>query len=127
MNITSSYGYSGDMTATINSLTNASPTTTLTIADLSENDAQNQQIFMNQPMSWWVECLNNSSIGYTPISGEINWSFGQYPIYRTVTDLIIPNRNVTVTHDTSSNAMILTFEPKLGMTRQEIRDNHLRP
>jgi hypothetical protein len=107
----SSFSYTGDLTTTLNLLTNVSnPDTSKTLADLStdnystgtddnrnaEPNATNQLVFMNQPMSWWLENLQSSSIYYLPYSNYVNWGYKDasgnvYHIHINLTNLLIPN------------------------------------
>ena len=89
----------------------------------------NQQVFMNQPLSWWLACMLSGDVSYTPISGEVNWSYKTFQIGRPITDVIIPNRTErSVRGDTSftivlqdNNCLALQYERQLpGSMRNQI-------
>jgi hypothetical protein len=130
----STYSFEGDLTATLNSLTNLE-NTSLGLEALSENytepfynpldpnespirpNPQNQKILMNQPMSWWVENLNSGAIHYFPFTNLVNWAYkvGENEIHidREISDLIIPNEMA------SSSENTLEYREKLGMKRTD--------
>ena len=136
---TSTFSFTGDANATLNSLTNTSPTT-LSLADLSglnysEPDlvnnsapnANNQLIFMNQPMGWWLEQLQKGNMAYSPVSNYVNWAYTDvnkvvYHIGRPISDLIIPNTVGITTRDPVSNTITSVFGPKFGMGRTDTQD-----
>lgn len=140
-NVTSTFSYTGDATATLNTLTNVQNVdATKTLQTLSKanyessntNDrnvkpnANNQLVFMNQPMSWWVSNLKTQSIHYLPYSNFVNWGYkdlsgNEYHIEITLSNLLIPNKTKNVVKDASSNMFTITFEDKLGMSRTDTR------
>jgi len=77
---------------------------------------RNQVIFKNQPISWWIDSINNGSIKYTPISNTVNWSYvdGEttYHILFETSSFMIPNRTGTV-----------TMNQETGMTSVVLQDN----
>lgn len=127
---TSTYSFEGDLTATLNSLTNLA-STGLGLESLSENytepffnllnpnefpirpNPQNQKIFMNQPMSWWVENLNSDAIHYFPFTNHVNWTYNETHIDKEISDLIIPNECINSSDNT------LYHKNKFGMQRTE--------
>lgn len=130
---TSVYSYVGDATVTLNSLTETTPTT-MTLADLSTNNypssvpnnsppnSDNQLIFMNQPMTWWVENLNTpASIAYAPVSNYVNWAYtgdsNVYHIGMPISDYLIPNSIASSTVDPVTKVMTNTYVMKFGMTK----------
>ena len=136
--ITSTFSFTGDASATLNTLTKTTPTT-LTLADLSglnysepelvnnsAPNANNQLIFMNQPMGWWIEQLQNGSVEYFPLSNYVNWAYTDvnkvvYHIGRPISDLLIPNTVGISTRDPVSNTITTVFGPKFGMGRTDIQ------
>jgi hypothetical protein len=63
----------------------------------------NQVIFKNQPVSWWIAGITAGSIVYTPVSNTVNWSYTNggnlYHIIIEISNLIIPDRTESVTHN----------------------------
>jgi len=139
--MTSTYKFTGNDTVTLNVLTNvAPPAVPKTLKDLSKlnypagetNDrnlrpnADNQLVFMNQPMSWWVSNLKSESVHYLPYSNFVNWGYkdasgDEYHIDISLSNLLIPNKTKDVSKDVSSNLFTITFEEKLGMSRVDTR------
>lgn len=123
--ITSEFFLSGDATQTLNTLTKANPvgSNDLTKVSSTSPTKENQVIFMNQPLSWWVASLNSGVIKYTPIGNDVNWSYipssgaGPVHISMTVSNLIIPNKTKKVDRNSGSMAAIVEFEPKFGLSR----------
>jgi hypothetical protein len=129
----SKYSFEGDLSATLNSLTNL-PNTGLGLESLSENytepfvnplnpnespirpNPHNQQVLMNQPMSWWLENLNSGTIHYFPFTNYVNWTFNETHIDREISDLIIPNECI------SSSNNILVYREKFGLTRTDSQE-----
>ena len=78
-------------------------------------NSANQAIFMNLPVSWWIDSFNSSSIQYRPVSGDVNWAFidanmNEYHISREITDVMIPNRTDTAIHGATPMDMTVTFK-----------------
>jgi hypothetical protein len=137
---TSVYAYTGDASVTLNTLTHTTPVTTKTLADLSTNNypapsvpnqsppnADNQAIFMNQPMTWWLSQLNTpvQSIKYAPVSNNVNWAYiptpnTPYHIGRPVSDNLIPNSVTSTVVDPVTKVMTKTYVPKFGMSKVEV-------
>lgn len=136
----SSFSYTGDSAATLNTLTNVSnPDTSKSLTDLStenylsgtdesrntEPNVSNQLIFMNQPMSWWLENLQSSGIYYFPYSNYVNWAYKDasgnvYHIHTNLTNLLIPNYTKQTTRDSSGNFTI-EYNEKFGLSRTDLR------
>lgn len=127
---TSVYAYTGDSTVTLNTLTNTTPVTTLTLADLSIDtdmyslpNSNNQDIFMNQPMTWWVQELNSPAlqITYTPVSNYVNWSYNvssnAYHIGMPISNKLIPNAVASSVRDPVAKSITNTYTMKYGMSR----------
>jgi hypothetical protein len=134
-NFIGTYSFNGDLSATLNTLTNNTNTgpyptiDSLSIENYSEpfknplnpNDSpikpnsQNQLIFMNQPMSWWLENLNSGAIYYFPYTNYVNWAYkkvsDEIHIDVEITNLIIPNEY----KDSSGNTVY--YKEKYGMGR----------
>jgi hypothetical protein len=75
----------------------------------------NQVIFKNQPVSWWIESINNGSIVYTPISNTVNWSYydsskNQYQILFAISSYMIPNRTGTVSRDPDTRLTTIVLQ-----------------
>jgi hypothetical protein len=135
----STFSYTGDLVTTLNVLTNVSnPDTSKTLANLStenylsgtdearntEPNASNQLIFMNQPMSWWLENLQSSGVYYLPYSNYVNWGYKDasgnvYHIHINVTNLLIPNYTDSTSRDSSGNIHI-DFKAKFGLSRTDM-------
>jgi hemolysin activation/secretion protein len=130
---TSVYSLTGDATATIHSLMAAPQEGSSDILSLSTNNypygdtvpnKDNQHVFMNQPLSWWVTGLNTGTIKYTPISNTVNWSFvnasgSSFYMDRSVTNIVIPNKTQSVTRDDTLKTTTIVFEPKYGLGRMD--------
>lgn len=141
---TSVYAYTGDVNTTLNALTHTSPTTK-TLADLSTNNypssvvnnsppnADNQEIFMNQPMTWWVESLNTplQSVKYAPVSNYVNWSYtgnsNVYHIGRPISDYLIPNSMASSVIDPVTKVMTNTYGMKFGMSKVDTLTQSMPP
>ena len=136
MSRNSVFSYTGDITATLNSLTGQTNITPLNLSDLSTNNyptgdpnnsppnADNQLIFMKQPMSWWVTQLNCKNISYIPISNYVNWVFtnpnrAAIHIGMPISNLIIPNSVKTSSFDPQTRIMTLLYNMKFGMGRTD--------
>jgi hypothetical protein len=141
-NVTSVYSYTGNSTATLNSLTNvhnavavdpASVNSRLSpmnyvspaVANKDAPNPANQAVFMAMPMSWWVTSLTSGAVKYLPVSNNVNWGYTDasgtvYHIGRPISDLLLPNRTQSTSHDSSGN-MVMVFEPKLGLGRTDTR------
>ena len=130
--VTSVYSLSGDSTATLNTLTNTAVSGSADLATLSTNNydsegdltpnAANQLVFRNQTLSWWLESLNSGAVKYTPFSNNVNWAFidtNQNSIHISIeiSDLLIPNKTVSVSRTPGSMTSEVTFEPKFGLGR----------
>jgi len=64
-------------------------------------NADNQVIFKNVPVSWWIDGLNAGNIQYRPVSSLVNWGFvdslkNEIHISKEITDVIIPGRTEKV-------------------------------
>jgi hypothetical protein len=75
----------------------------------------NQVIFKNQPVSWWIENINNGSIVYTPVSNTVNWSYydsskNQYHILFAISFYMIPNRTGTVSRDADTRLTTIVLQ-----------------
>lgn len=128
---TSVYSYIGDTTDTLNRLTKATPTT-MALSDLSTNNysapnksspnSDNQLIFMNQPMMWWVESLNTpASVAYAPVSNYVNWAYTAnskiYHIGTPISDYLIPNSIASSIVNHEAKVMTNTYVMKFGMVK----------
>ena len=125
---TSIYSYNGDSSVTLNILTGTTPVTTKTLDDLSlpnlsPPNPTNQEIFMNQPISWWVNGLNMplNYIRYTPVSNDVNWVYASgsnvYHIGIPISNLIIPNSIASSQVDPINMVATNVFVQKFGMSR----------
>lgn len=134
MNVSSSFTFIGDdSAATLNTLTHVThQDTSKTLANLvpdtnssRDYNSANQTIFMNQPISWWLAELNSGAVKYTPLSNTVNWAYkngnATYYIGKPVTDALIPNRVLNVAVDRQAKTSTTTFEPKLGVSRTDVR------
>jgi len=144
MNVTSVYSYTGNSTATLNSLTNVKNTVAVDPASLGSKlspnnyvspsivnkgvpNPANQAVFMGLPMSWWLTSLRSGAVKYLPLSNNVNWGYTDtsgtvYHIGRPISDLLLPNRTQSTSRDSSGNFMIL-FESKFGLGRTDTRPN----
>ena len=134
---TSQYSYTGDVDATLNSLTrvqhpapvDVSAVDTLLVPTTTDSNSEvpnetNQLVFMAMPMSWWLSGLSSNAVKYTPVSSNVNWSYvnasgAVFYVSRHISDLLLPNRIQTVTTDVSNNTMTHVFEPKFGLSRTD--------
>jgi hypothetical protein len=134
--VSSAYTLTGDATKTLNNLTNTASTGSSSLSDLSKTNyldsstapneshpnADNQLIFMNQPLSWWLSSLNSGAVKYTPYSNNVNWAYidsekNSYHINITISNLLIPNKTLNVSRVPGSMESEITFEPKFGLSR----------
>lgn len=161
MKLTSVFTYSGNPVDTLNTLTKVeNPDVSKTLENLSKDNyaadtdqvntrpnSENQLIFMNQPMSWWLANLNSGKVRYMAFSKYVNWVYDpsdsltpsmpppnapppetpvaqpiRYHIDMSVSSLFIPNMPDKTTRDSSMN-MIVTFKPVMNMGRT---DTHSR-
>ena len=134
--ISMAFTYSGDSAATLNTLTNVqNPDVSKTLADLSavnyeanvnerttKPNSANQLIFMNQPISWWLENLNSGAVKYLPFSNHVNWaltnSSGDVHIDVTVSSLFIPDMIASTSFD-STGKRVIVFQTKLNFGRTD--------
>ena len=130
--VTSVFALTGDATQTLNTLTNTYASGSSDLATLSTTNylvagdempnPVNQEVFMNQPLSWWLASLNSGVVKYTPVSNYVNWAYVDankhvYHISITISNLLIPNKTSEVTRNSSSMNSVVTFEPKFGLSR----------
>lgn len=138
--VTSTYGFTGDLNATLNTLTNVQNVdATKTLETLSKANYEgdntdrsskanpdNQLVFMNQPMSWWIDSLKSGAVFYFPYSNFVNWGYKDassnvYHIDITISDMLIPNKTKDVAKDEATKVYTITFEEKYGMSRVDTR------
>jgi len=130
--VTSAFTLTGDATKTLNTLTNTAVTGSSDLATLSTTNylvagdqtpnPVNQEVFMNQPLSWWLASLNSGKVKYTPVSNYVNWSYvdtnkNVIHISITISNLLIPNKTSGVTRNAGSMNSTVSFEPKFGLSR----------
>ena len=130
--VTSVFALTGDATQTLNTLTNTTGSGSSDLATLSTTNylvagdempnPVNQEVFMKQPLSWWLASLNSGVVKYTPVSNYVNWAYvdakkNVYHISITISNLLIPNKTAGVTRNSNSMNSVVTFEPKLGLSR----------
>jgi hypothetical protein len=130
--VTSVFSLTGDATKTLNTLTNTVvsgssdlstlSTTNYPVSNSKEPNSENQLVFKNQPLSWWLASLNSGSVKYTPYSNEVNWSYvnssnNNIHISIEISDLLIPNRTASVSRNSDSVTSVITFESKFGLGR----------
>lgn len=128
----STFTVTGDASKTLNMLTNTPAVGSADLATLSTvnyevagkttpNNA-NQLVFRNQPLSWWVQSLNSGAVKYTPVSNEVNWAYidankNVIHISIEISNLLIPNKTLSVERNPGSMSSTITFEPKFGIGR----------
>jgi hypothetical protein len=130
--VKSVYTLSGDATKTLNTLTNTPASGSSELSRLSgvnypvANDpnpnAENQRVFRNQPLSWWLASLNSGAVKYTPFSNNVNWAYldaskNSVHISMEISNLLIPNKTASIAKNPGSMSSELTFESKFGLTR----------
>jgi len=128
----SKFTLTGDDTKTLFSLTNVSPSGSSDLSTLSTNNypttgdsnanADNQLVFKNQPLSWWLTSLNSGAVKYTPVSNNVNWAYydsnnNVYHISIEISNLLIPNKTASVKRNESSRETEVTFQAKFGLSR----------
>jgi len=128
----SKYTLTGDNTRTFFSLTNVSPSGSSDLSTLSTNNYvdngvstpnnENQLVFKNQPLSWWLASLNSGAVKYTPVSNNVNWAYYDsnnniYHVSIEVSNLLIPNKTASVKRNQETNVTEVTFEAKFGLSR----------
>jgi len=91
-------------------------------------NAINQAIFKNQPLSWWISCINNGTILYRPISNTVNWAFidsDKKDIYILfdITKIIIPNKTKSIEINKETKKTITTFEDNNCLIMTSSRNN----
>lgn len=135
--LTSTFRYNGNLGETLNTLTNVQNPDVKAFVDLSlvnytvevgqtntRPNSENQKIFMNQPISWWLENLNSGAIRYFPFSNYVNWAFtnssGDVHIDTQVSSLLIPDTPMTTSVDSSGNILSVFIE-KFGFERTDSR------
>jgi len=86
------------------------------VADsVSPPNEDNQLIFKNLPLSWWVSGLNSGNIQYRPLSNYVNWAFVNLDgkdvnISMEITEVIIPNNCKSMTQDSDNKISTLIME-----------------
>jgi len=136
--VSSVFTLTGDETKTLHALTNVAATGNNDISSLSTNNYpnsgdsnpnhDNQLVFMNQPLSWWLASLNSGSVKYTPVSNFVNWSYVEpsskalIHIGITISNLLMPNKTQKVDRTPGSRSSVITFEPKFGLGRVDTCD-----
>jgi hypothetical protein len=99
-------------------------------------NANNQSIFKNQPLSWWIDNLNSGNIEYRPISNTVNWAFNEIYILFDISKLIIPNKtkNVVTNPDKSTtityqdnNYLLMTSNYPSPFANMSINNNVVAP
>lgn len=129
--VKSTFSLTGDGSRTLNMLTGKAATSgdlaslstvnLLSAGDATPNPA-NQLVFMNQPLSWWLESLNSGKVVYTPVSNLVNWSYvdnnkNNYYISIDISNLLIPNKTERVEKNPGSMSSTIFFEAKFGLSR----------
>ena len=94
------------------------------VSGSKEPNADNQLVFMNQPLSWWLETLNAGTVKYTPFSNEVNWAYmldSNTPIHISISisNSLIPNKTQSVETDPTTRVSKITLEPKYGLCRTD--------
>ena len=130
--LTSVFTLTGDATLSLNTLTNTPVSGSSDLSTLSttnypdsnnkEPNSENQLVFKNQPLSWWLASLNSGSVKYTPYSNEVNWAYvnssnNEIHISVEISNLLIPNKTLSVSRAPDSASSVITFEPKFGLER----------
>jgi len=138
MKVETKFSYSGNARATLYQLVNgttANPTHkhgTLSninypagsVENQSEPCEKNQAVFMDMPMSWWVEKLLSKQIYYDAVSNYVNWSYDVTPehtihISKKVTDLLIPSVVEKRTYSKETDTHTHVYKPKFGLSRTD--------
>jgi hypothetical protein len=129
---TSKFTLTGDDTKTLFALTNVTPSGNSNLSTLSTNNytdsgvstpnSENQLVFKNQPLSWWLTSLNSGAVKYTPVSNNVNWAYydsnnNVYHISIEISNLLIPNRTASVKRTEDPRGSEVTFEAKFGLSR----------
>jgi hypothetical protein len=106
-----------DAGSSLSDLSSNYPEDRFPLKDLNGYDLPNptnQVIFKNQPVSWWIEGINNGSIVYTPVSNTVNWSYtvgdAQYHILFEISAFMIPNRTKAVDRNLSTGITTVVLE-----------------
>ena len=128
----SKFTLTGDDSKTLFSLMNVSPSGSSDLSTLSMNNyaitgdsnpnADNQLVFKNQTLSWWLTSLNSGAVKYTPVSNNVNWAYydsnnNVYHISIEISNLLIPNKTASVKRNESSRETEVTFQSKFGLSR----------
>jgi len=75
----------------------------------------NQNIFKNQPVSWWIDQINAGNIKYTPVSNTVNWAFvdsdsNAIHMNVSISSYMIPNRTGNVDRDQTTQITKITLQ-----------------
>ncbi len=87
----------------------------------------NQDIFKNQPLSWWVSSINSGTIQYRPVSNTVNWAYvtpegNDVHILYDITTTIIPNRSETSTTDPETGLVTIILQDNKCLTMKRTMD-----
>lgn len=130
--VSSAFSLQGDASKTLNDLTKTDVSGSSDLATLSSvnypvngddtPNSDNQLVFKNQPLSWWLASLNSRAVKYAPVSNNVNWAFvdskkNEIHISIEISNLLIPNKTKSVEKNPGSMSSVVTFEPKFGLTR----------
>lgn len=91
-------------------------------------NAENQVIFKNVPVSWWIDGLNAGNIQYRPVSGLVNWAFidsakNEIHIAKEITDVMIPGRTakMEMIDNTHLNTKIIMVDNNVMLLTKFVR------
>ena len=79
-------------------------------------NSANQEIFKNQPISWWASAINAKQVQYRAVSNTVNWTYvtpdgKDIHIRYDISSSIIPNKSNTVSMNTIAGTHTCVFKP----------------
>lgn len=132
--VKSVYTLVGDATMTFFQLSNTDSSGSSNLSTLStinypvangcKLNPENQVVFKNQPLSWWLASLNSGAVKYTPVSSDVNWVYideknNSIHISMEISNLLIPNKTSHLEKAPGSMSSSIIFEAKFGLSRTD--------
>lgn len=84
-------------------------------------NSANQEVFKNQPASWWVSAINAKKVQYRPVSNTVNWAYvtpdgKDIHIRYDITSAVIPHRTLSSSMDAAAGTRNVVFAPTAYIT-----------
>lgn len=88
-------------------------------------NSANQEVFKNQPASWWVSAINAKQVQYRPVSNTVNWAYvtpdaKDIHIRSDITSAVIPHRNSSASMDSATGTRVIVFTPTVYMALSSV-------